>query len=175
MHFSCAPHGAGVLLNISAKFRVRTDEWSVTAQVPRIRDAPELRWGDVMAQVRRANAVGSKQAAMPFDFDFVNYILRSDLVALYVRRADVPGSRRRRGRDADGPRRRRRGRDADSPRRRRHGRDAEISVETGRGPAAGCHVDIPRGPTMAGRDRAEVAAAPRAAVDASGPNGLRRL
>jgi len=61
--------------------------------VPRIRDAPELRWGDVMAQVRRANAVGSKQAAMPFDFDFVNYILRSDLVALYAEETGRPEPR----------------------------------------------------------------------------------
>ena len=34
---------------------------------PLIKKTPALRWGDVMSQVRRQNAVGAKQAALPLD------------------------------------------------------------------------------------------------------------
>ena len=37
-------------------------------------ETPVLRWGDVMSQVRRQNAVGEKQAALPFDFDAVGFL-----------------------------------------------------------------------------------------------------
>ena len=41
---------------------------------PLIKKTPALRWGDVMSQVRRQNAVGAKQAALPFDFDAVGFL-----------------------------------------------------------------------------------------------------
>ena len=50
---------------------------------PLIKKTPALKWGDVMSQVRKQNAVGAKQVAMPFDFDSLGFLLRDDLVAAY--------------------------------------------------------------------------------------------
>jgi len=60
---------------------------------PRIHDTPELEWGDIMMQVRRTNAVGHQQVALPFDFDFLNFILRDDLVARYHEETNKPEPR----------------------------------------------------------------------------------
>ena len=43
-----------------------------------------------MTQVRRTNAVGAQQAALPFDFDFLNFLLRDDLVARYAAETGRP-------------------------------------------------------------------------------------
>uniref|UniRef100_A0A7S4K0D7 Uncharacterized protein n=1 Tax=Odontella aurita TaxID=265563 RepID=A0A7S4K0D7_9STRA len=50
---------------------------------PRIRVTPKLQWTDILPYVRKMGSYQGRQLTMPFDLDFVNILLRDDLVKRY--------------------------------------------------------------------------------------------
>jgi hypothetical protein len=55
---------------------------------PRIRNSLELDWSDILPYVQKMNMVGNEQKALPFDFDFINIIIREDLRHQYANETD---------------------------------------------------------------------------------------
>lgn len=55
---------------------------------PRIRVTPELQWTDILPYVRKMGSYQGKQLTMPFDLDFINILLRDDLVDQYERETE---------------------------------------------------------------------------------------
>ena len=79
--FSGAARGTGVCGGFRGLFETGIGAFD---DVTGLNGNDDLEWTDILKYVREMNMDGDAQVAMPFDFDFMNLLLRDDLVQRYA-------------------------------------------------------------------------------------------